>query len=90
MSEARAEDRVPLTQSERFMLTLSYLEAVIKDDKQMAALVQQDMTPREFMAGAAILTPIIFTLYEQKTGEGEELLQLLRQLGNKMKLDESR
>jgi hypothetical protein len=90
MSEAKAEDRVPLTQSERFMLALSYMEAVVKDDKQTAALVQKDMTPHEFMAGVGVLSPIIFTLYEQKTGEGEELLQLLRQVGHKMKLDESR
>jgi len=90
MSESKTEDRIPLTQSERFMLALSYMEAVIKDDQQMAALVQKSMTSHEFMAGVGVLSPILFTLYEQKTGEGEELLQLLRQLGNKMKLDESR
>jgi hypothetical protein len=78
-----------LTNSERFLMCLAYLEATDKGDIEQATLIQSSMTPYDFTAGMTVLCRSIFTLYTTKTGEGPDLIKFLRQFGNTMKLEEN-
>lgn len=84
-----SEKTEALTRAERFLMAVSYLEAAsAAKDTGQAQLVRDSMTDNDFLEGMTVLNQVIYTLYNQKIGEGETLIVFLRQLGNFMKMEE--
>jgi hypothetical protein len=78
------KNMTPLTNSERFLLAVAYLEAMQVEDDEQAILIKNSVSTEDFMMGMTVLSESIYTVYEQKTGEGKKLIAFLRQFGQTM------
>jgi hypothetical protein len=81
-----------LSSSERFLMAIAYVEALVKQDIPQADLVKKSMSDHDFAAGMTMVASTIYTMYKAKNDEGTDLFEFLRHLGNTMKsaeLDEN-
>lgn len=75
-----------LTNAERFLFAVAYLEAATNDEEEVARLIRASIPEYDFLAGMSVLTQTLYTLYTTKVAEeGDELITFLRNFGNTMR-----